>query len=127
MGELRPPKNQQPRTNNQQLNLVVSAIVIVNIAMIIDDYVCDVLMRDLVGHDRQPTSFLVYLYLAYEIGRSKRERVQVSYKNLAGAIGVSKSAAQQAVAWLVKRRLLESKKDAATAVPIYRVLRPWRN
>jgi DNA-binding MarR family transcriptional regulator len=95
--------------------------------MIIDDSVCDVLMRDLVGHDRQPTSFLVYLYLAYEIGRSKRERVQVSYKNLAGAIGVSKSAAQQAVAWLVKRRLLESKKDAATAVPIYRVLRPWRN
>ena len=95
--------------------------------MMIDDYVCDVLIRDLVGHDRQPTSFLVYLYLTYEIGRSKRERVQVSYKNLAGAIGVSKSAAQQAVAWLVKRRLLESKKDAATAVPIYRVLRPWRN
>ena len=95
--------------------------------MIIDDYVCDVLLRDLVGHDRQPTSFLVYLYLAYEIGRSRRERVQVSYQTLADAIGISKSAAQTAVAWLVRRRLLESKKDSPTAVPTYRVLRPWRN
>ena len=95
--------------------------------MIIDDYVCDVLLRELVGHDRQPTSFLVYLYLAYEIGRSRRERVQVSYQTLADAIGISKSAAQTAVAWLVRRRLLESKKDAPTAVPSYRVLRPWRN
>ena len=95
--------------------------------MLVDDYVCDVLMRDLVGHDRQPTSFLVYLYLSYEIGRSKRERVQVSYQNLADAIGISKSAAQQAVRWLVKRKLLESRKDAPTAVPMYRVLRPWRN
>jgi DNA-binding MarR family transcriptional regulator len=95
--------------------------------MLVDDYVCDVLMRDLVGHDRQPTSFLVYLYLSYEIGRSKRERVQVSYQNLADAIGISKSAAQQAVRWLVKRKLLESRKDAPTAIPMYRVLRPWRN
>lgn len=95
--------------------------------MQIDDYVCDVLMRDLVGHDRQPTAFLVYLYLAYEIGRSKRERVQVSYQNLAHAIGISKSAAQSSVRWLIKRKLLESRKDAPTAVPVYRVLRPWRN
>lgn len=95
--------------------------------MVIDDYVCDVLLRDLVGRDRQPTSFLVYLYLSYEIGRSRRERVQVSYQTLADAIGISKSAAQTAVAWLVRRKLLESKKDAPTAVPSYRVLRPWRN
>ena len=46
--------------------------------MLIDDYVCDVLMRDLVGHDHQPTAFLVYLYLSYESGRSKRERVQIA-------------------------------------------------
>jgi len=95
--------------------------------MQIDDYVCDVLMRDLVGHDRQPTAFLVYLYLAYESGRSKRERIQVSYQNLAHAIGISKSAAQSSVRWLVKRKLLDAHKDSPTAVPIYRVLRPWRN
>jgi len=95
--------------------------------MQIDDYVCDVLMRDLVEHDRQPTAFVVYLYLAYESGRSKRERIQVSYKNLAHAIGISKSAAQSSVRWLVKRKLLDAHKDSPTAVPIYRVLRPWRN
>lgn len=95
--------------------------------MQLDDYVCDVLMRDLVGHDRQPTSFLVYIYLTYEAGKHRRERVQVSYQSLADAIGVSKSAAQSSVRWLVKRRLLESRKDSPTSVPSYRVLRPWRN
>ncbi len=29
----------------------------------VDDYVFDVLMRDLVGHDQQPGAFLVYLHL----------------------------------------------------------------
>jgi hypothetical protein len=29
----------------------------------IDDYVIDVLMSDIVGHDQQPAAFLVYLYL----------------------------------------------------------------
>ena len=29
----------------------------------IDDYVIDTLMADLVGHDRQPSAFLVYLSL----------------------------------------------------------------
>jgi len=93
----------------------------------LDRYVVDVLMRDLVGHDRQPTSFLVYLYLSYSTGRSRRERVQASYQTIADAIGVSKSAAQAAVGWLIRRRLLETRKDAPTAVPSYRVLRPWRN
>ena len=32
--------------------------------MQIDDYVTDTLLRDLVGHDRRPVSFLVYLWLA---------------------------------------------------------------
>jgi hypothetical protein len=33
----------------------------VGIAMLmLDEYVVDVLMRDLVGHDRRPVSFLVY-------------------------------------------------------------------
>ena len=95
--------------------------------MTLDDYVCDVLMRDLVGHDHQPTAFLVYLYLTYETGRSRRERIQASYQTLADAIGVSKSATQSAIRWLVRRRLLDVRKDAPTAVPSYRVLRPWRN
>jgi len=29
----------------------------------IDDYVLDVLMRDLIGHDQKPGAYLVYLHL----------------------------------------------------------------
>lgn len=108
-------------------NQAVPAIVFIGTVMTLDDYVCDVLMRDLVGHDRQPTAFLVYLYLTYEIGRSRLERIQISYQTLADDVGVSKSAAQSAVRWLLRRHLLDVRKDAPTAIPTYRVLRPWRN
>ena len=91
----------------------------------IDDYVIDVLMRDLVGHDRRPASFLVYLWLMAE-QRRRRGVVQVSYQELAESIGVSKSAAQAGVGWLVKRKLLAASKDTATATPRYNVLTPWR-
>ena len=94
--------------------------------MTIDDYVVDVLMRDLVGHDREPTSFLIYLWLTLENGRSRRERVQASYQTIADSIGVSKSAAQTGIRWLLRRKLIEVRKSSPTAVPAYRVLRPWR-
>ena len=54
----------------------------------IDEYVTDVLMRDLVGHDKRPVSFLVYLWLAAEEQR-RGGLVQVSYQELAESIGVS--------------------------------------
>lgn len=93
----------------------------------IDDYAVDVLMRDLVGHDRQPSSFLVYLWLTFEASRTRRERVPVSYQTVADAVGISKSAAQTAIRWLIKRKLIETRKSAPTAVPAYHVLRPWRD
>jgi hypothetical protein len=95
--------------------------------MLIDDYAVDVLMRDLVGHDRQPSSFLIYLWLTFEASRTRRERVQVSYQTVADAVGISKSAAQTGVRWLLKRKLIETRKNGPTAVPAYRVLRPWRD
>jgi len=91
-----------------------------------DDYVIDVLLRDLVGHDRRPVSFLVYLWLAAERARRKGP-VQVSYQQLAEHLGVSKSAAQAAVNWLLRRKLLAVHKDNATAVPEYTVLSPWKD
>jgi hypothetical protein len=87
----------------------------------LDDYVIDVLMRDLVGHDRRPVSFLVYLWLA-----GHRSPVQISYQELAESVGVSKSAAQAAVGWLVRRKLLGVAKAHATATPRYTVLTPWK-
>lgn len=90
----------------------------------LDDYVVDVLMRDLVAHDRRPVSFLVYLWLAKE-QQQRDEAVQVSYRKLAESIGVSKSSAQAAVSWLVRRKLLAVRKESPTSTPHYSVLRPW--
>jgi hypothetical protein len=92
---------------------------------LIDDYVTDVLMRDLVGHDKRPVSFLVYLWLAAEQAR-QGDAVQISYQELAESIGVSKSAAQTAVGWLVRRKLVLMSKTTVTATPRYRVQTPWR-
>ncbi|MGA3047573.1 MAG: helix-turn-helix domain-containing protein [Terracidiphilus sp.] len=91
----------------------------------IDHYVIDVLMRDLVGHDKKPVCFLVYLWLVAEQQRRGTE-VQISYQELAESIGASKSSAQSAVGWLVRRKLLGVSKATITATPIYKVQSPWR-
>jgi hypothetical protein len=91
----------------------------------LDDYVIDVLMRDLVGHDRRVVSFLVYLWIAGE--QRKGNVVMASYRQIAECIGVSKSSAQAAVAWLIKRKLLACTKKTVTATPRYRALTPWRD
>jgi len=91
----------------------------------LDDYVTDVLMRDLVGHDRRPVSFLVYLWLAAEQQR-RGSVVKISYQDLAESIGVSKSSAQAAVGWLVRRKLLLVSKASVTATPCYTVQSPWK-
>ncbi len=99
----------------------------------IDDYVIDVLMRDLVGHDRRVVSFLVYLWFTGEQGKEqgKEQRkahvVEASYRQIAESIGVSKSSAQAAVGWLIRRKLLASTKKTVTATPRYIVLTPWRD
>jgi len=90
----------------------------------LDDYVVDVLMRDLVGHDRRPASFLVYVWLTAEQAR-RQGAVQVSYQELAESVGLSKSSAQTAVSWLVRRKLLAASKENATAIPSYTVRSPW--
>jgi hypothetical protein len=91
----------------------------------VDDYVIDLLMRHLVGHDRRPVSFLVYLWLAAEQQR-RGDAVTISYQQLAESIGISKSSAQAAAGWLAKRKLLAVNNDGFTAIPSYLVQRPWR-
>jgi len=91
----------------------------------IDDYIADVLLRDLVGHDRRPVSFLAYLWLAAEQAR-RGASVQISYQELAENIGVSKSSVQAAVSWLRRRKLLSANKENATAIPHYTALTPWK-
>ena len=93
--------------------------------MTIDDYVVDVLLRDLVGHDRRPVCFLTYLWLTAE-EQKRKGAVEISYRDLAENLGVSKSSAQGAVSWLLRRKLLAVSKASVTATPRYEVLRPWR-
>jgi hypothetical protein len=91
----------------------------------LDAYVVRTLMRDLVGHDHKPAAFLVYVWMAAE-GQRVGGAVVVSYASLAEETGLSRSSAQSAVGWLVKRKLLAAEKATATAVPVYTVLEPWR-
>ena len=92
----------------------------------VDDYVLDVLMRDIVGHDRQPAAYLVYLYLYGLAARAKWKPVPASLRMLAESTGLSKSAVQTALELLRRRELIESASDHATAVPEHRVFRHWR-
>jgi DNA-binding GntR family transcriptional regulator len=92
----------------------------------IDDYILDTLMRRLVGHDRQPSAYLVYLLL-WRLSHGKgRPRVQIALTDIAEEIGISKRSVQDALSWLHKQKLLSIERETITAIPRYTVLRPWR-
>jgi len=92
----------------------------------IDDYILDSLMPDLVGHDRQPSAFMVYLGLWRQTHGSGRTTTQVALQDIAETTGLSKRSVQDALGWLVKRKLVSVARASITAVPVYTVLRPWR-
>jgi hypothetical protein len=92
----------------------------------VDAYVLDSLMADLVGHDRQPSAFLVYLFLWRRTHGGGSETAQVSLLDIATCTGLSKRAVQEALRTLAKRRLLAIEREGITAIPVYTVLRPWR-
>ena len=91
--------------------------------LVVDHYVVDVLLPDLVGHDHSPAAFLIYLYLWRQA--SARGKARLSYTTMAVDTGLSKASAQRAVALLRRRKLVTMRKDGATAIPEYRVHRPW--
>ena len=90
----------------------------------LDAYVLDVLMPDLVGHDRQPSAFLVYLFLWRKTDAGEHE-VEVSLREMAESIGISKRAVQDAIARLARRGLVETDRASITAVSVFRLRRPW--
>ena len=93
----------------------------------VDLYVLDGLMPDLVGHDKQPSAFIVYLYLWTRLAVSRARRLQVSHQTIANDTGLSKSAVQGAVRNLLRRKLIRSQLEFRTAVTEYIVLKPWRD
>lgn len=91
----------------------------------LDPYVVQVLMRDLTGHDRSPSAFLVYLFFwARTLGAGRRSAF-ASLRQIAEATGLSKSAVQAALKRLARRRLVRVARRSPTAVPEYFLCRPW--
>ena len=91
----------------------------------LDAYVVDTLLPDLVGHDRQPSAFLVYLYLWRRTYGAGEATTQVSLLDIASCTGLSKRGVQDALGWLAKRKLISIQRESITAVPVYSVRRPW--
>jgi hypothetical protein len=91
----------------------------------LDAYVVDVLLPDLVGHDRRPAAFIVYLFLLRQAALRRRDAVSISLQTIATKTGLSKSTAQAAIRHLRRRRLLDPTIAASVTKPVRRVLRPW--
>jgi replication initiation and membrane attachment protein DnaB len=92
----------------------------------LDEYVLDVLMRDLVGHDKSPSAFLVYLHLWSQTEGRGQESATLSHQRIAEMTGLSKSAVQAGVRILTRRKLIRAAKLTVTSTPEYRILKPWR-
>lgn len=91
--------------------------------MQIDSYVIESLMPDLVGHDRRPSAYILYLALWRMAGSS--DAVDVSLQTLAVTTGLSKTAVQRSLSHLIRRQLVEVQFARTTHIPSYRILRPW--
>jgi DNA-binding GntR family transcriptional regulator len=91
----------------------------------VDEYIAEVLMRDLVGHDHSPAAFLVYLLLWKRTQGERRKRVRLSHAEIAQDTGLSKSAVQQALRILHRRGLVHSHRQHQTDTPEHEVARPW--
>jgi DNA-binding GntR family transcriptional regulator len=95
------------------------------VSVALDSYILDVLMRDLTGHEKQPSAFLVYLHIWRRTLGAGQKAAPLSYQDLAEATGLSKSAVQSAVRLLKRRKLISAVLKNPTATPIYRPERPW--
>lgn len=90
----------------------------------LDRYVVDTLLPDLVGHDRAPSAFLVYLYLAAAVDADGGPAVR-SLRHIAEGTGLSLRAVQEAIRLLVARRLVGVRRQRPTDVATWNVNRPW--
>jgi DNA-binding GntR family transcriptional regulator len=91
----------------------------------IDDYVLDVLLPDLAGHDRSPAAFLVYIVLWTRLFRTEQRSVAISLQQFVEATGISKTAVQRSLRLLCRRGLVVVTRSSPTAVPRYAVVRHW--
>lgn len=93
--------------------------------IVVERYLLDTLMPDLVGHDRSPSAFVVYLLLWRHTHGAGEQRVAMSLRAIAEATGLSKRGIQDALGVLSRRKLISIAREGITDVPEYTVLRPW--
>lgn len=91
--------------------------------IVLDQYVLDSLMADLVGHDRRPSAYILYLALS-RLSRPTGH-VGISLQGLATATGLSKTAVQRSVTHLARRGLVAVQRLGQTEASRYSVLKPW--
>jgi len=91
----------------------------------LDPHIVDALLPDLVGHDKRPSAFVLYLWLYAMTKGVGRRTAFFSYQMLTDRTGLSKRAVQRAVAHLEKRHLVRVARSSPTAVPEYAVTAPW--
>jgi hypothetical protein len=113
---------------NGSRTVLINTIVFIGMKnLTLDAYVLDTLMPDLVGHDKRPAAFVVYLFLLGAAARSRREGViGASLQTIAVKTGLSKSTVQVALRHLKRRGLLDASLESTPAAPLRRVLRPWQ-
>jgi len=89
----------------------------------IDRSLFDSVMGDLVGRDRSPAAFIVYLFLLSRAAGTRTRGVRISHGGIAGATGLSRSAVQGAIRLLNRRKLVRTVHDSPTATPEHHVRR----
>lgn len=94
-------------------------------APVLDSYVIETLMPDLIGHDRAPSAFIVFVKLWHDAGGPGRQ-IEVSLSTLAVETGLSKSSVQAALRRLRKRGFVATKHASPTAIPVHTVQAVWR-
>jgi hypothetical protein len=92
----------------------------------LDPYITDTLMRDLLGHDRAPSAFALYLWLWRQTRAIGKTAIGVSLQVMASETGLSKSSVQNALRRLRRRKLVAVKRAGPTSACHYEVLEPWR-
>ena len=92
----------------------------------VDTYVFDTLMRDLIGHDRAASAFVVYLHLWRQSFGSGESTIQISLRDIAEGTGLSKRGVQAALTILTRRQLVGIARTSLTDIPVYTVKRPWK-
>jgi len=88
--------------------------------IVIDAYVTETLMRDLVGHDHRPSAFLVYVAL---LGTGRQA---LSHAQIAEATGLSKRNVQDSLRHLERRGLVALRRAGRTEPATIEPLSPWR-